>query len=64
MVTHYSALAWEIPWTEEPGRVHGVAKESDMTELVNNNNSLVSTVERKGAGKSVTGIYCSTSVLD
>ena len=19
-------LAWEIPWTEEPGRLHGVAK--------------------------------------
>ena len=28
-----SILAWEIPWTEEPGRatVHGAAKESDMT---------------------------------
>ena len=26
MVTHSSILAWEIPWTEEPGRlqVHGV----------------------------------------
>ena len=21
MVTHYSVLAWEIPWTEKPGRV-------------------------------------------
>ena len=29
MVTHSSILAWEIPWTEEPGslqRSHGVAK--------------------------------------
>ena len=29
MTTHSSILAWEIPWTEEPGRqamVHGVAK--------------------------------------
>ena len=26
MVTHSSALAWRIPWTEEPGRlVHGVS---------------------------------------
>ena len=25
MATHSSALAWEIPWTEEPGRL-GVAK--------------------------------------
>ena len=32
MATHASILAWEIPWTEEPGGlVHGVA-ESDMTE--------------------------------
>ena len=29
MATHSSILAWEIPWTEESGRlyvVHGVAK--------------------------------------
>ena len=33
MATHSSILAWEIPWTEEPGSatVHGVT-ESDMTE--------------------------------
>ena len=32
--THSSLLAWEIPWTEEPGRlqVHGGGKESDTTE--------------------------------
>ena len=31
--THSSILAWEIPWTEEPGElcVHGVTKEVDMT---------------------------------
>ena len=29
MAAHSSILAWEIPWTEEPGGliVHGVAKE-------------------------------------
>ena len=35
MVTHSSILAWEIPWTEEPGRLHtahGVAKEWVMTK--------------------------------
>ena len=36
MATHSSILAWEIPWTEEPGgevaTVHGVAKELDTTE--------------------------------
>ena len=26
MATHSSILAWRIPWTEEPGRLYGVAK--------------------------------------
>ena len=26
MATHPSILAWKIPWTEESGGVHGVAK--------------------------------------
>ena len=30
MATHSSTLAWRIPWTEEPGRLHLVGlKESD-----------------------------------
>ena len=43
MAAHSSILAWEIPWTEEPGRaaVHRVAKESATIELLNNNNELV-----------------------
>ena len=33
MAAHSSILAWEIPWTEEPGElVHGVTNESDATE--------------------------------
>ena len=24
MVTHSSTLAWKIPWTEEPGRLHSI----------------------------------------
>ena len=34
MVTHFSILAWEIPRTEEPGRLQslGSQKQSDMTE--------------------------------
>ena len=32
MATHSSILAWEIPWTEEPGlQSMGFAKESDTT---------------------------------
>ena len=26
MAIHSSILAWKIPWTEEPGGLHGVAK--------------------------------------
>ena len=26
MATHSSILAWKIPWTEEPGELHRVAK--------------------------------------
>ena len=31
MTIHSSILAWEIPWTEEPGgtTIHRVAKDSD-----------------------------------
>ena len=34
MATRSSALAWRIPWTEEPGGLQsmGCHKESDMTE--------------------------------
>ena len=33
MVTHSSILAWEIPWTEEPGGLQSMEsqKESGMT---------------------------------
>ena len=33
MSTHSSILAWEIPWTEEPGGLQSMGhKELDMTE--------------------------------
>ena len=39
MATHSSILAWEIPWTEEPGGYSPWGREeSDMTEQLNNNN--------------------------
>ena len=32
MATHSSILAWEIPWTEEPGRLQSMgSQELDMT---------------------------------
>ena len=35
MATHSSILAWRIPWTGEPGRLHTVHRiaELDMTEM-------------------------------
>ena len=33
MATYSTLLAWEIPWTEMPGRLQSMdRKESDMTE--------------------------------
>ena len=33
MATHSSILAWEIPWTEEPGGWHSIgSQELDTTE--------------------------------
>ena len=31
MAIHSSILAWNIPWIEEPGGLHGVTEESDAT---------------------------------
>ena len=36
MATHSSILAWEIPWTKEPGRA-SVLKEWDKQEWLNKN---------------------------
>jgi len=44
MATHSSILAWEIPWTQERGRIQstGVAKELCTTEQLNKNNEAFS----------------------
>ena len=34
MATHSTILAWEIPWTEEPGRVQSLGLPKSWTELV------------------------------
>ena len=28
MATHFSSLAWKIPWTEEPGRLQSIGSQS------------------------------------
>ena len=36
VATHSSILAWEIPWTEEPGGLQSMGlQELDMTERLN-----------------------------
>ena len=36
MATHLSIIAWEIPWTEEPGRLQSMGlQESDTTYKLN-----------------------------
>ena len=32
MATHTSSLAWEIPWTEEPGGLQFIGSELDTNE--------------------------------
>ena len=35
MATHSSILAWEIPWTEEPGRLQSTGLQKSQTQLSN-----------------------------
>ena len=35
MATHSSILAWEIPWTEEPGGPHSMSSQQSQTRLSN-----------------------------
>ena len=45
MATHSSILAWEIPRTEEPGRLQFMGLQgSDMTWWINHNNDYLSTM--------------------
>ena len=33
MATHFSILAWEIPWTEEPGGLQSMGSQNNWTQL-------------------------------
>ena len=33
MAPHSSILAWEIPWTEEPGRLQSMELKKNQTQL-------------------------------
>ena len=41
MATHPSILAWEISWTEEPGRLQSMGlQDSDITEQLNHHHHM------------------------
>ena len=33
MATHFSILAWEIPWTEDPGRLQSTGLQKSWNDL-------------------------------
>ena len=33
LATHSSILAWEIPWIEEPDRLHSIGSQKSQTQL-------------------------------
>ena len=37
MATHSSILAWEIPWTEDPGGLQSMGSQKSQTRLNNSN---------------------------
>ena len=42
MATHYSVLAWEIPWTEEPGGLQSMRSQRVRHDLrLNNSNKYI-----------------------
>ena len=36
MATHFSIVAWKIPWTERPGRIQSMGSQKSQTQLNNN----------------------------
>ena len=35
MASHFSVLAWEIPWTEEPGRIQSMGSQRVRQHSIN-----------------------------
>ena len=45
MVTHSSILAWEIPWTEEPGRLQSMGSQRIGHNLATEHRKLCDTIK-------------------
>ena len=39
MASHFSILAWKIPWTEEPGRLQSVGLQ--RVRMIEHNNNII-----------------------
>ena len=39
MATHSNILAWELPWTEEPGGLQSIGSQKSQTQLSTNQTS-------------------------
>ena len=48
IATHFSILALEIPWTEEPGRLQSMGSKNSLTQLTNIWSLSYIAKERKG----------------
>ena len=53
--THSSILAWEIHWTEEPGRLQSMVSQKSQTQLNNNNNLYYTIIFKYALPCNVTG---------
>ena len=50
MTTHYSILAWEIPWIEEPGRLHSIGSQRVGHDWVRKHPSIQEGLVGEGRG--------------
>ena len=56
MATYSSILAWEIPWTEEPGRIQSMGSQRVGHDLWLNNNSGYQYQHSEGKGQSISKV--------
>ena len=65
MATHSSILAWEIPCTQEPGRLQsmGSQKESDMPQRLHNNMHLQTMNQKRGRKMNVNYLKVSRNII-
>ena len=60
MAIHSNILAWRIPWTEEPGRLHGVIKNQTRLKLLSMQAKTAHLKKNVFIYLAVSGLSCST----